>query len=72
MTTCLGLFDFSFFYLDSCFLESCTLLPPSGNTVEVVPDKLWAQRNWFIRTILIRNLATYFRKKRRKEGMIYF
>ena len=50
------------------------LLPPSGDTVEVVPDKLGAQKNsnWFIRTILIWNLATYFRKKRRREEMICF
>lgn len=50
------------------------LLPPSGDTVEVLPGKLGAQKNsnWFIRTILIWNLATYFRKKRRREEMICF
>ena len=60
----LGLSDF---YLEPCFSESCTLLPSSGKTVEVVPDKFWAQRNWLIRTILIRNLATYFRGKKKEE-----
>lgn len=69
-----GFLTFPFSISGPRFLEHCMLLPPSGDTVEVVPGKLGAQKNsnWFIRTILIWNLATYFRKKRRGEEMICF